>query len=200
MENQVSSKNIIINYGLYLGVISTIIHLIMFATGSLLEFQWIQGIASFIVMIAFIVLGIKKFKEVNEGFISWGQGVKIGMGITMISAVIAVIYTLLFVNIIDPTFQQQAMEIQQQAWLDAGFTENQIDTFTESAKKFQTPINISAMILAISAFFGFIIAAIAAAIMKNLMKKLTKVVSKLPSSESTPRSIFYCKNRFYRIY
>ena len=167
MENQASSKSIILNNGLYLGIVSTIIHLILFATGSLLELQWVQSLSGFIAMLAFIIVGIKKFKEANGGFISWGQGVKIGMGITMISAIIGVIYTLLFMNVIDPTFQQQAMEVQQQAWLDAGMTEEQIEGAAEMTKKFQSPGILSAMILAMSAFLGFVVSAIVAAVMKK---------------------------------
>ena len=167
MENQANSKSIILNYGLYLGLIGIIVHLILFATGSLLEFQWINSLVSFIAMITLIVIGIKKFREANDGFISWGQGVKIGLGITMISAVIALVYTLLFMNFIDPTFQQQSMELQQQKWLDAGMTEEQIDGATEMAAKFQSPGLLSAIILATSAFFGFIFSAIVAAIMKK---------------------------------
>jgi len=167
MENQTDSKNIILNYGLYLGLIGVIIHLILFATGSLLEFQWINSLVSFVAMVALIIIGIKKFREANEGFISWGQGVKIGLGITMISAVIALVYTLLFMNFIDPTFQQQAMELQQQKWLDVGMTEEQIENATAMAEKFQSPGILSAIILATSAFLGFIISAIVAAVMKK---------------------------------
>jgi hypothetical protein len=89
------------------------------------------------------------------------------MGIVMISAIITVIYTLLFVNVIEPDFQQKAMELQQQKWLDAGLTQEDVDAFTESSEKFQTPVIVSAMILALSAFIGFIISAITAAIMKK---------------------------------
>ena len=167
MENQANSKSIILNYGLYLGLIGVIIHLILFATGSLLEYQWINSTVSFIAMIALIIIGVKKYREANGGFISWGQGVKIGMGITMISAVITVVYILLFMNVIDPTFQQQAMEVQQQAWLDAGMTEEQIEGATEMTEKFQSPGILAAMMLAMSAFFGFVVSAIVAAIMKK---------------------------------
>lgn len=167
MENQVSSKSIILNYGLYLGSIGVIVHLTLFATGSLLEFQWINSLVSFLAMITFIVIGIKNCKDINNGFISWEQGLKIGMGVAMISGVIAVIYTLLFVNVIDPTFQQQAMDVEIQKWIDAGNTEEQIEKATEIANKFHSPEILSAMILVMSAFFGFIISAIIAAIMKK---------------------------------
>ncbi|WP_275315528.1 DUF4199 domain-containing protein [Tenacibaculum bernardetii] len=167
MENQANSKNIILNYGLYLGGVCSIVHLAIWATGNLIELNWINSLVWFIALIVFLVIGIKKFKEGNNNFMSWGQGLKIGMGIAMISGVISVIYTLLFMNVIDPGFQQIAMEAQQQAWLDGGLTEEQVENFTESAKNFQSPAMIGALILGMSAFFGFIISAITAAIMKN---------------------------------
>mgnify|MGYP003635031183 CR=1 FL=1 len=128
MENQANSKNIILNYGLYLGVIGIIVHLTLWASG---------------------------------------QGVKIGLGITMISAVIAVAYTLLFTNVIEPTFQQQAMDFQAKAWEDAGLTSDQIESSVAMAEKFNSPAIVSAMILAFSAFIGFVFSAIIAAIMKK---------------------------------
>ncbi|WP_299104414.1 DUF4199 domain-containing protein [uncultured Tenacibaculum sp.] len=167
MDNQTNSKSIILNYGLYLGLLGSIIHLILWASGLLLKFNWINTLVWFAGLIAFIIIGIKKYRNSNNDLISWGQGLKIGMGIAMISGVISLVYTLLFTNVIDPGFQELAMQVQQQAWADAGLTEEQIESFTESSKKFQSPGIISALILGMSAFFGFIVSAIVAAIMKK---------------------------------
>ena len=144
MENQVSSKSIILNNGLYLGIISVISHLALYATGSLLELNWINSIVGAVAMIVLIVMGINAYKQNSNGFISWGQGVKIGMGITMISALITVVYILLFMNFIEPDFQQQAIELQRQAWVDAGLSEEQIDASMAMTEKFQTPAISSA--------------------------------------------------------
>jgi hypothetical protein len=167
MENQANSKSIILNYGLYLGVIGIIIHLVLWATGQLIALNWVNSVVWIIALVTFTVIGIKNFKEAAGGFISWAQGLKIGMGITMIAAVITVIYTLLFINVIDPGFQEMAMEVQKQAWLDGGMTEEQIEGFVSTAEKFQSPAIASAMILGFSAFIGFIFSAIVAAIMKK---------------------------------
>jgi hypothetical protein len=167
MENQASSKSIILNYGLYLGIIGVITHLCLFATGQLLELNWINSLVWFIALIIFTVLGIKNFKASSGGYISWGKGLKIGMGITMICAIITVVYILLFLNVIDPEFQNQAVELQRQAWVDAGMTSDQIESSLEAMEMFQGPVISSALILAFSAFIGFIITAIISAIMKQ---------------------------------
>ncbi len=167
MENQINSKSIILNYGFYLGVIGILVNLTLFATGSLLDFEWVGNLAGTIAMIAIVVLGIKKIKEVNNGLLSWGEGVKIGLGISMVNAVIAVVYTYIFMNYIDPTYLERAMELQNQKWINQGLTESDIEKAKEIAQKFQSTASISVIILVTSAFFGFIISAIASAIMKK---------------------------------
>ena len=167
MENQTSSKGIILNNGLYLGLVGVVTALILYAMGKSLELQWVSSVVGFVATVGFIIFGIKQFKDDNGGFISWGQGVKIGMGIVMISALITIAYTILFTTVIEPDFQAQAMEIQKQAWVDQGLSDEQIEAATEMAEKFQGPGIASAFILAFSAFIGFVISAIVSAIMKK---------------------------------
>ncbi|CAM1362635.1 conserved membrane hypothetical protein [Tenacibaculum sediminilitoris] len=167
MENQANSKNIILNYGLYLGIIGVFIHLAFYATGNLIEHGMLSGIIGFIVMIALIILGIKKFKADNGGILTFGQALKVGVGIAVISAVISTIYTLIFTNVIEPDFQAQMMEIQKQGWIDAGMTDEQIEASETMAEKFNSPLITAPLALVVSAFFGFIISAIGGAIMKK---------------------------------
>lgn len=167
MENQVNSKGIIINNGLYLGITGVIVGLALWASGQYFELQWVGNLVGTVATIFFIVTGIKSYKKNSGGFISWGQGLKIGMGIVMISAVITVVYTLLLTNVIDPNLQAQGMAIQEQAWLDQGLTSDQIESAKAMTEKFQSPAIISGIILIVAAFIGFIISAIVAAIMKK---------------------------------
>ena len=61
-------------------------------------------------MIVIIVLGIRNFKSVNNNLITWGQSVKIGVGIAIVSALLGIIYNLIFMNFIEPEFMNQMME------------------------------------------------------------------------------------------
>ena len=167
MENQANSKNIILNYGLYLGIIGVFIHLVFYATGTLVKFGWLNGIIGFIAMIALIILGIKKFKTDNNGFLTFGEALKVGVGIAIISAVITSIYTLIFTNLIEPDFQAQMMEVQKQAWLDAGMNDEQIEASEAMAQKFSSPVITIPISIVVSAFIGFVVSAIGGAIMKK---------------------------------
>ena len=167
MENQVNSKSIMLNYGLILGVISVLSSLTLYATGNLIKFGWVAGIIGFIAMIVIITLGIKKFKLENNNILSFGQAVKVGIGIALISAVVGIIYNLIFLNFIEPGFQEQMMEVQRQAWQEQNMTAEQIESAEGIAKTFSGPAITSAFAILGSAFFGFIISAIGGAIMKR---------------------------------
>ena len=167
MEEQANSKSLIINYGVILAVAGILLSVITYVMGAHLKPHWSVSVISIALTIAFVVFGIKKYKEINNGFISWGQGVKIGVGICILSALITAIYQYIFMTVIEPDFMQQAMEIQNQAYLDGGMTEAQIEGANEIAQKFQSPGIIAAISIIGAAILGFIISAIASAIMKK---------------------------------
>jgi hypothetical protein len=167
MENQASSKSIILNYGLYLGIISVLVSLVLYATGNHLQPHWSVSVLNAIIMIVMIVMGMKKFKTDNGGFMSWGQAVKIGVGLTVVSTLIVIVYNLIFMNFIEPDFMNQMAAVQEQAWIDQGMTSEQIDGAKEMMQKFQGPVISSAIGLVFAAFISFIISAIAGAIMKQ---------------------------------
>ncbi|MEX6625838.1 DUF4199 domain-containing protein [Tenacibaculum salmonis] len=167
MENQAKSKSIILNYGLYLGLVGIFVHLIFYATGSLLEKSSIVGVIGIAAMISFIVLGIRKFKAQNNNYLSFGEALKVGVGIAVVSALVSAIYTLIFTNFIEPSFQEQAIELQKQVWIDAGLSDDEIEKSEAMANKFSSPAITIPVSIVISAFFGFIFSAIAGAIMKH---------------------------------
>jgi hypothetical protein len=167
MENKASSKSIIVNYGLILGVIGVLISLILYATGNSLKLNWVNGVAGFAAMIVIITLGIKKFKAGNGGYLTFGQGVKIGMFIALLSAVVSIIYNFIFLNFIEPDFMNQVLEVQRAAWEEANMTQDQIEGAESMFKTFSSPVITSLFAIVGAAFFGFIISAIASAIMKK---------------------------------
>jgi len=167
MENQANSKNIILNYGLYYGLVSVIIGVITYAMGKHLEQGIVSSIIGFVIMILFIVLASKKFKADNGGFMSWGQGVKVGVGTVVIGVIIAIIWQQIFINFIEPDFMTQMAEKTRQALMDAGMNEDQIEAQMEMQKKFQGPLISSALGIVVGAVLGFIVSAITSAIMKK---------------------------------
>jgi len=166
MENQANSKSIILNYGLYLGIIGVFLQLIKYAMGNHLENDMITGSISIIASIVLITLGIKKFKTTNNNLLSFGQSLKVGLGITIISLLISVVYMIIFTSFIEPTFKEQALEKTIESWRDQGMNEDMIEQYTKAAKDYFY-LSLYGMIVLISIFFGFVVSAVAGAIMKK---------------------------------
>jgi phosphoglycerol transferase MdoB-like AlkP superfamily enzyme len=162
MENQASTKSFIINNGVILGVLGVLISVINYAFGTHLDPHWSTSLASGIFFIGLIILGISQFKKANNG-----QGVKIGVGIAILAALISVIYNYIFVTFVEPDFMAQIMELQNQKFLEQGMSQEQIEAANAMTEKFKSPLITSAFGIIASAIGGFIVSAIAAAIMKK---------------------------------
>ena len=167
MENQASTKSFIINNGVILGVLGVLISVINYAFGTHLDPHWSTSLASGIFFIGLIILGISQFKKANRGFLSWGEGVKIGVGIAILASLISVIYNYIFVTFVEPDFMTQVMELQNQKFLEQGMSQEQIEAANAMTEKFKSPLITSAFGIIASAIGGFIVSAIAAAIMKK---------------------------------
>jgi hypothetical protein len=130
-----------------------------------------------IAMIIIIFLGIKKFREFNNGYLKIGQALKTGIGIALIGAVISLIYTFIFLNYIEPNYMDELMEIQEQTMIEnfPDFTDEQIETQMEMVRKFSTPAMTTAFALIISIFFGFIISLISGLILKKSDEEITSI-------------------------
>ncbi len=170
MENQSQpTKKIIINYGVILAAISILLNVTMYALGKHYDQDWKMGLFGFIIMAVVIFMGIKKAKEFNGNILSLGQALKVGMGIALVAALIGVVYTLIFMNFIEPDFMDNMMEIQRQNMLEnyPNLTDEQIEMQLEMGKKFANPWVSSAFQLIGSLFFGFIISLVSGLILKK---------------------------------
>ena len=166
MENQAPSKSIILNYGLYTGILSILIAVILYALGMSANPGIAMGIVSFVAPLILLVLGIKKFKTTNNGVMSWGQGVKVGVGIALVWGVLALGFQFILENVIDPGLIEQKLQVTRTALENWGMNQDVIDAQLEKQRN-QNPLFASALGLILFAVIGFIVSAIAAAIMKK---------------------------------
>ena len=157
-----------VTYGIVLGVILVLISLIMYVTGMALEgVQWPMYLYYLFFPIT-IILAVKSFKKANGGFLSLGEALKVGMAAAVISAVIFLIYNLLFNYVIEPTWAEQVAEATREKLLSEGnLTEEQVNQTMEFMSWGSNPLIGGAIWLAMSAFFGLIYSLIAGAIMKQ---------------------------------
>lgn len=170
MENsKASSKSIILNYGLLLGILSVVLGVILYVTNAYLDANWVYGTISFLIIVAVVVLGINAFKKQNHNFLSLKEAIKIGLGITLIAGIISVIWQLILMNILEPNYMDQLADMQREQMINnfPNMTDSQINDAMAMNAKFSSAWFVAAIALIGSLFQGLIIGLIAGLIMKN---------------------------------
>ena len=107
-----------------------------------------------------VFIGVKNIAAENANkLISFGSLFKAGMLITLILAIISIVYFFIYTNFINTDFMDGLM--------DKGLSDEKIETAMEMAQKFSSPI-----FMTITSFFTFIvIGAISSAISAGIYKK-----------------------------
>lgn len=136
-ENQPKTGKFSLNYGLILGLISVVFGIMLYTQ----DMHTSQSPALMIIgiVLAAIVtfIGISNFRKANEGFLTLSQALKIGAGIALISAIIAIIYNLVLVNVIDPDAPSKIMDARLGPALESGeITQEQFNVQKDQSIKF----------------------------------------------------------------
>ncbi len=91
-------------------------------------------------MLAAIIIGMMQFKKANNGFMSFGQALKVGVGICLIAVLLVLYFNQIMANVIDPDMMTKAMEYQRNQLLEGtALSPDQIDAQIEMGQKFSTP-------------------------------------------------------------
>lgn len=178
MENQKSTpKQIMLNYGLILGFTGILLNVAMFAIGKTYDPHWSFMVIGMGITIAILILGIKKVKELNGGYLSLGEALKTGLGIALISGIIGAVYTLVFTNYIEPEYFTRMAEVQEQKMLEMNpsISDEQLEASLAITAKMSGPVIGSAMNIVGSLFIGFIISLIGGLILKKSDEEITSI-------------------------
>jgi len=156
------------NYGVILGVVMILIAVLLYVTGMQLEgVQWPQYLY-YIIFPVVIFYAISTFKRQNANVLSLGEAIKIGVVAAAVSAIIYIIYGLIFNYIIDPEFMGQMKEVVRDKMLESpNMTEEMVDQQMGIVEKFMDPVIGSAFWIAASMFFGLLWSLIAGLVMKK---------------------------------
>ena len=167
-DQQKPSKKIALNYGLILGFALILVSIVNYAIGNIYDQDWKTGVISYVIMAVIIFIGIKEYKEANGGFLNLGQGLKTGVGIALIGAVVSIIYTIIFMTVIEPDFIDKTMEVARQKMLEnPSLSEEQIEAQLEISKKFSSPGIFAAVGLIWLMFLGFVFSMVSGLILQK---------------------------------
>ena len=170
MENKNPSiKSSIINYGAILGLISVVFQLMLFFLDMHYKNDSSAGIVALLISMSVIIYSFIDFKKHNEGYISLSEALKIGLGASLVSALINIIYTQLLVNFLDPETMQKSLELSMDTMRaqNPEIPQEALDTARSIQMKMSSPLIFSAFQIIFSLFFGFIISLIGGLIVKK---------------------------------
>lgn len=166
---QISPGKFSINYGVIVGLIMVVISVTTYVTGLALKgAQWPQYVF-YLIFPILVIYAISQYKKKNANFLSLSEALKIGAMVGVISALVFVVYNLLFNYVIDPGFMDQMMDVGRDKMLEQNpnMTEEMIDQSMKFMEMFFNPFILSAFWLAMSTIFGLLYGLIGGLVMKK---------------------------------
>ena len=170
MDNNASSmKSTIITYGIILGSISVVFQLMLFFLDMHYKNDSTAGIVSLIIMIGVLLYSFISHKKINGGYILLSEALKIGLGVSLVSALIAIIYTQILINFLDPETMQKSLDLTMDTMRSENpeMPQEALNTVRSIQEKMSSPLIFSAVQIIFSLFFGFIISLISGLIVKK---------------------------------
>lgn len=158
-----------INYGVILGLVMIVIYVLTYVTGLALEgAQWPTAIY-YVIFAVVIFYAIAQYKKKNANLLSLSDALKVGVLIGVISAIVFIIYSLLFNYVIDPDFMRQMQDVARDNMLEQNpeMTEEMVEQGMKFVEMFMNPLISSAFWIAMSAIFALIYSLIGGLIMKK---------------------------------
>jgi len=171
-EKPVSLMKSSLTYGLYLGIVSILLSVVLYVLGYTFE-KWVQY-ASYPILIAAVVWAQLDYRKSLGGEMTYGQALGIGVMTVVFSSVLSGIYTYLLFAVIDPSLQEQLRIVTEQQFVEKGMSEEQIDASIGIVTKMQSP-----PIMAVMAIFG-------GAIIGLIISLITGIFTKQNPSDEVP--------------
>lgn len=130
-----SVMSVSLRYGLILSAVSIIYMLVLIVLGaSPFEQDW-KAYVNFIFIVGVFVLAHKYFKENGDGFMSYGQGFGIGFLTTLVSTIVGMIFSYIYINFVDPSVFEAIWEKAAADMEEQGQNEEAIEMGMEWGRK-----------------------------------------------------------------
>jgi Protein of unknown function (DUF4199) len=165
-----STARIALKWGLVTAILVIIYTVILYMT-SLFKNPSLSWI-SFLLLLLGIFLALKEFKTLNNGFMSFSEGLGVGTLMSAVAGLVASIFSYIYTNFIDTTIMQQMSDLQREQLESRGMSSEQVEQAMEMATKFTSPGIIFLFGIIGYIIFGFIFSLIVSAIMKNSKPEL----------------------------
>ena len=157
MEDKVTVSQVGLKNGIIVGLIFIVYGMVLQFLGLDMKVMQYLSYLNYVILIIFVVIAHKAFKEGGDGFMTIGQGLKIGMLITLIGTVISSIFTYIYLKFIDDSMIQKSLDYQIEELEKRGLDDAAIDQAMAVTEKLMTPEIMPLFALVFMLIFGFII-------------------------------------------
>jgi len=152
-------------YGLLTGLVSVIVSFGIYALE--LDQSAVARFATMVVLVVGIILAMRHFKVQNGGFMSYGQGLGVGVTAASVVGVLSAAFTYVYTTFVDPELMTRMMDKARADMEAKGMPDAQIEQAMAFSAKFTTgPIMLIFVVLGYI-IIGLLISLIAAAFVKN---------------------------------
>lgn len=168
MNSSLPTRSFMVTYGAILGALSVVFSFMLYTMDMHYQGGTMVTVVSVVLSVALYAVGMYQYRAANAGLMTFWQGVKLGVGIALISGIIVVLFNLILTRVIDPETMTKAMDFQREQLIEnTELTIEQIDAQLAAMQKFQTPAIQAAFGLLFSMIFGFLLSLLPAAILRK---------------------------------
>ena len=137
-------RSVGIKYGLISVVVGIVYFLVLVFAGQnpyTVKWGWVFTLTSTAVL---IVLAHREYKNDNNGFMTYGEGLGIGLWYTLVAILVSTLFNYVYTTFIDTTIMTEFYENQYQQLQQAGQSDEQIEMAQTWTKKLWWIISIVA--------------------------------------------------------
>lgn len=169
-ENKSNTGQIALKYGLIIGAIGIAFNLMLYSQDLHYQVDFKRILITLAMGLIFVVaasiFAMIEFKKGNDGWMSLSEGLKIGVGLSLISGIIGISFGFVLSEVIDPDMTEKAIDFAIQSMRDADMTEEQINQRMEGSDDPNIPLQIGGYLI-YSIFLGFIGSIVPALVIKK---------------------------------
>lgn len=166
-DQKITPGKFSINYGLILGVVMILIAIYMYAVDMALKGQQWPVYIYYVVFPIIIIYAISKYKTYNAGILTLGEALKVGVTVSLISALVYFLYILVFNYIIDPEYNSKIIEFATEQIANSDAPTEAKEASLKMVKFFSDPLMGSAIWIAMSMLFGLVYSLLGGLVMKK---------------------------------
>ena len=166
-EEKVSLPKGAITYGIVLGLILVLDHLVQYIFDIYDPPIWYSLLSWVIIISIFILFKIRFRNEELGGFISYGNALGLGTLIFFYSSIIYSLYYLILTTYIDTNYINILNILLEEKYLLSGMDEDSVDVLMKIMKRFQTPMITFILNILVYSLIGVVLSLFSSILIKK---------------------------------